>query len=319
MARLGVVGTLVWDTIVPHGEGEAQFTGWGGIAYSLEALEATLPSTWEMFPIVKVGRDLYGEARAMLAGFESVCSLEGLTPVPEPNNRVELRYTDAKRRREILTGGVPGWTWDELWPLADRCDALYVNFIAGWEFDRTTAERLGAEYDRPTYMDVHSLVLDVAPSGERVPRVLEGWERWLGSFDIAQLNDDELAALVPGAGDPLAAAGRVLDLRTSALLVTRGRKAVVYVACENVAARMGRNRAPWPCRRITGQVDIEGGTDALDPTGCGDVWGAVCFVSLLEQKPIEEAMLQANRVAAATAQHRGAGGLADHLRKGLHR
>ncbi len=314
MARLGVVGSLVWDTIVPHGEPEARFAGWGGIAYALEAMAATLGSSWELFPIIKVGGDLFDEARAMLASFESVSSLDGMVRVPEPNNRVELRYTDAKRRREILTGGVPGWTWAELQPLADRCDALYVNFIAGWELDRATADRLGAEYDRPMYLDVHSLVLDVGPDGDRIPRVLEDWERWIGSFDVVQLNDDELASLLPDARDPLAEVGRVLDGRPSAVFVTRGREGVDYVACANVTMLPGSRATPGACSRITGRVGIESHAEAVDPTGCGDVWGAVCFGSLLDQVPLEEAMRAANRAATSAAQHRGATGLAGRLK-----
>ena len=42
MPCLGVVGTLVWDTILPHDDSSEPFVGWGGITYSLEALEAAL-------------------------------------------------------------------------------------------------------------------------------------------------------------------------------------------------------------------------------------------------------------------------------------
>ena len=45
MPRLGVLGTLVWDTI--HGPGgEAAVNDWGGIAYTLAAWAAVAPPGW---------------------------------------------------------------------------------------------------------------------------------------------------------------------------------------------------------------------------------------------------------------------------------
>jgi sugar/nucleoside kinase (ribokinase family) len=157
-------------------------------------------------------------------------------------------------------------------------------------------------------------VLDVGPDGDRIPRVLEDWERWIGSFDVVQLNDDELASLLPDARDPLAEVGRVLDGRPSAVFVTRGREGVDYVACANVTMLPGSRATPGACSRITGRVGIESHAEAVDPTGCGDVWGAVCFGSLLDQVPLEEAMRAANRAATSAAQHRGATGLAGRLK-----
>ena len=48
MKRLGVIGTMVWDTI--HGRGEAGLPveEWGGISYALAGLEAALPPEWEI-------------------------------------------------------------------------------------------------------------------------------------------------------------------------------------------------------------------------------------------------------------------------------
>ena len=55
MPRLGVVGSLVWDTI--HGpDGGEPLNDWGGIAYSLAAWEATVPPGWSMVPIALPAR-----------------------------------------------------------------------------------------------------------------------------------------------------------------------------------------------------------------------------------------------------------------------
>jgi sugar/nucleoside kinase (ribokinase family) len=50
-----------------------------------------------------------------------------------------------------------------------------------------------------------------------------------------------------------------------------------------------------------------------DPTGCGDVWGASFFASLLAQQDLETAMRRANAAAGRNVEHRGATGLHHHL------
>ena len=54
--------------------------------------------------------------------------------------------------------------------------------------------------------------------------------------------------------------------------------------------------------------------DPLDPTGCGDVFGATLCARLLAGDPVEAAIGEANRLAARNATYRGAGGLARFLR-----
>src|SRR2546426_318939 len=92
--------------------------------------------------------------------------------VPEPNNRVTLRYESAERRCEQMAGGVPPWTWPELGPLVHDLDALYVNFISGFEMNLETAQLLRRGFPQFIYADLHSLFLGKEPDGMRVPRTL---------------------------------------------------------------------------------------------------------------------------------------------------
>ena len=55
-------------------------------------------------------------------------------------------------------------------------------------------------------------------------------------------------------------------------------------------------------------------SDDGDPTGCGDVWGATYFSRLLAGDNLNAAILAAHRAAARNVAHRGASGLANHLR-----
>src|SRR5690606_29937512 len=57
--------------------------------------------------------------------------------------------------------------------------------------------------------------------------------------------------------------------------------------------------------------------EAVDPTGCGDGWGATFFARLLDGEALVPAMRSANKAAARNAAHRGATGLHLHLQERL--
>lgn len=302
MPRLGILGTLVWDTIHPPGGesgAEATVSDWGGIAYSLATFEAVRPAGWEAVPLIKVGADLRAEADDFLGRLSSIGGLGGVRTVREANNRVELFYGDAARRCEKLTGGVPGWSWEELEEPALSCDALYVNLIAGWELDLAAARAMRAAFPGWIYCDVHSLPLAVGGDGVRVLRPVPEWPAWRRCFDAVQMNEEELRTLADAPGDPEAAARRTVREGPSRLFVTRG-----------------ADGAAWYARTGDGVVggEVDGrAVDAADPTGCGDVWGTVCAAALLAGMEPDQAAARANRLAARSAAHRGTTGLASVL------
>ena len=145
---LGVLGTLVWDRIWDRDGRSEPIEEWGGIGYALGALSVSIPEGWRLLPILKLGRDLAEDGRRFVQSIPGVDD-SGIIVVPEPNNRVELRYQDDARRMERLTGGVPPWTWPELAPVVELCDALYVNFISGFEMELDTAQALRVGYRGP--------------------------------------------------------------------------------------------------------------------------------------------------------------------------
>jgi sugar/nucleoside kinase (ribokinase family) len=54
--------------------------------------------------------------------------------------------------------------------------------------------------------------------------------------------------------------------------------------------------------------------ETLDPTGCGDVFGAVSCARLLAGDSVEAALHHAAEQSARNARFRGASGLSRHLR-----
>ena len=300
MPRLGVVGTLVWDTI--HGpDGGSPVEDWGGIAYSLAAWDAVAPAGWTAVPILRVGEDLRSSADRFLDDLEAPRSLEYVRSVPEANNRVSLFYHDRSRRCERLTGGVSGWPAAEIEAAAASCDALYVNFISGWEIDRAGAAALGRRFEGLAWCDVHSLILGVRTDGVREPRPLEDRATWLGAFDFVQVNEEELAVL--GRGD--ARSERLADL------LADGPEAV-FLTLGSAGAQWMTGRGPRG-ENVHGALPIEQPVEDADPTGCGDVWGITCFAALLAGAGVAEAVSRANRLAAAAAAGRGTRGLARRL------
>lgn len=305
--RIGILGTLVWDRL--EQPNVAPIQRWGGISYSLAAAAAAIPDGWSVRPIVKVGEDLAEGARRFLASVPGLEAPGAVVVVPQPNNRVHLRYHDQEERFETLTGGVPGWRWDELRPLLDGLDGLYVNFISGFELDLDAARRLRSGLGQPLYADLHSLLLGVAAGGRRVPRRLSEPEAWLAAFDVVQVNEKELR-LVMGSDDALGLARQAVRSRGGALLVTRGAAGAAWFAPSG-------GPRPWDHTNDafdTGVVPVDEPQSMGDPTGCGDVWGATCFVRLLRGESLTTAMAAANRAARINVNHRGAEGLYGHLR-----
>jgi len=315
---LGVVGTLVWDTIRQRDGRQETIEEWGGIGYALEALSRSLPEGWEIRPLIKLGSDLSEEAFRFLREIPRVRVGPGVAVVPEPNNRVELRYRGQIRQAERLSGGVPPWGWTELGPLAAECDALYVNFISGFEMELETAVSLREGFAGPIYADLHSLFLGIGRRGDRIPRPLRHWAEWIRCFDAVQMNEGEFELLGRTHGDPWALASDLVGPQLKLIAVTLGERGAAYVTAGGFSSNPfewpdSRERIALPGPSLSALIESEPELAAGDPTGCGDVWGATCFGRLLGGDPLEEAMRVANRMAARNLQHRGARGLALHL------
>ncbi len=318
MPRVGVIGSLVWDEIHGRDPAAPPVEEWGGIAYALAGLDAALPSDWELVPVIKVGRDLAEPADRFLRTLTRAAPTARFTIVPTPNNRVVLRYQSSERRCERMSGGVPPWSWEELGPMVGDLDALYLNFISGFELGLGTAVALRQGFGGWIYADLHSLLLGMGGDGLRSLQPLPDAPSWFACFDLIQVNEDEMREL---SVDPLGLATGMLDRGVSALLVTLGPQGAVYLAAPGFA-RLGDGRADG---RAAGRTGLAVRTarlaapavDAIDPTGCGDVFGATAFAHLLGGATIEVAVKRASQAAARNATFRGASGLASHLRGSL--
>lgn len=315
MPSLGILGSLVWDIIYGRDPAAPPVEEWGGIAYALGGLDAALEPNWSFVPLIKVGSDLRQEAARLLGTLQRLTPGMRCVEVAVPNNRVTLRYHSAERRAERMSGGVPGWSWGELGPMVRDLDALYLNFISGFEMELGTAQALRQAYHGPIYADLHSLFLAMPPDGLRVLRPLADPEAWFRCFDVVQLNEEELGQLNL---EPMALAAMALSAGVKLLVVTLGARGVVYFAAPGFNG--------WPDGLAGGAVAVPASlpirtalvpapsVEAIDPTGCGDVFGAALMARLMAGEPLEPAIATAQRFAARNATLRGANRLGRLLR-----
>lgn len=335
MPKVGILGSLVWDLIYGRDPLAPPAEEWGGIAYALAGLDASLTPEWEIVPLIKVGRDLSGEAQTFLRSLSRLAPGARCVEVTAPNNRVVLHYQSSERRCERMEGGVPGWTWAELGPMVRDLDAVYLNFISGFELCLGTAQALRQGFKGPIYADLHSLFLGMQQDGIRVLRPLPDASSWFGCFDLIQLNEDEMQQLTR---DPLTLAAQALGVGVSLLTVTLGSRGVAYVAApgfDGLADRRSDGQSVSRSGLLIGSTTKGSGhstdrptdrptvrsalisapqTETLDPTGCGDVFGAAAFARLLAGDSVEAALRHAANLAGRNASFRGAGGLVRHLR-----
>jgi sugar/nucleoside kinase (ribokinase family) len=187
-----------------------------------------------------------------------------------------------------------------------------------------TAQALRQGFQGPLYADLHSLFLGMQHDGVRTLRPLPDAPSWFGCFDAIQLNEDEMRQL---SSDPLALAADALGAGTRLLVVTLGQRGAAYVADPGFngwptlapTSPAGFPAAPAaqsPFRHSAIRTALipAPASDALDPTGCGDVFGAALFARLLSGDAVEPALVAATRMAARNAGFRGASGLSQHLR-----
>lgn len=298
--KVGVLGSLVWDVIHGRDPAAAPVEEWGGIAYALGGFDAALPASWQLVPLIKVGSDLRDQAAELLGTLRRLVPGGRCVEVPVPNNRVTLRYQAGDRRTERMSGGVPGWTWAELGPMVHDLDAIYLNFISGFELELGTAQALRQAFRGPIYADMHSLLFGMPQDGIRVLRPLADPAAWLHCFDIVQMNEDEMTMFAP---DPLALAAQAMAAGVKLLIVTLGPRGAVYFAApgfEGFGSTTEGGSAVRTARVAPPPVE------AIDPTGCGDVFGAALCASLLAGQDPERAIHSANALAARNASLRGA-------------
>jgi sugar/nucleoside kinase (ribokinase family) len=208
---------------------------------------------------------------------------------------------------------VPPWNWAGLKPLLNNLDALYINLISGFELELETLQLIRGHFRGPIYLDLHSLLLGIQADGTRVPRPIADPRAWFACADLLQVNEQEMSLMAP---DPMALAATATHAGVQSLIVTLGKRGVVYFLAPGFdkLADLTRGEAGRVGAIRTALVPAQQVATPGDPTGCGDVFGATYFSRLLTGDTFAVALKAAIHAASRNVVFRGAGGLAAFLR-----
>ncbi|MFH0930915.1 MAG: carbohydrate kinase family protein, partial [Candidatus Zixiibacteriota bacterium] len=235
----------------------------GGILYNILPLALLAPEDFAISPVCNLGSDIYDKMITYLKRLKNV-DLSGISRVGEKNNHVHLYYNEKWNKKEILENLVPKIEFHQVEPYLDS-DYIQINFISGFDIELETLKKMREKTKARIFIDVHSLVLGIKKNGERFFKVPVLWKEYLRIADIVQMNFKEMQILSEKNLDSESKikkfAKEILDLGPEILLVTCGREGVfIYY----------RKKRELICYR-TSSLKLK---DAVDPTGCGDVFSS---------------------------------------------
>ena len=286
-----VIGHLCLDVISHVGGTETQ--SHGGIFFSLAALANLLGENDKIYPVFPVGKPDYDELIDRLKVYPNI-DTSGIYKFNGTTNRVHLMYTNAAERIECSKDISEPIPLKRIRPYLDS-NMILVNMISGFDITLETMDEIRMdvrEEHTPIYLDVHSLTLSIKADDTRFHKPLETWRRWLFMIHAAQMNETEAAILSTERFDEATLAKHALALNTRAMIVTKGKDG--YTAYMDIHKTIKRYDAPG--------IPVE---NAIDATGCGDVFAAAYCAHYLSSQDILASAEFANRVAARKAQLSG--------------
>ena len=283
--KITVIGTIVKDRIIAiDGTVTESF---GGLFYSIEALRALSSPDDRITPISFVGADIYDQVMAYFENDERM-NLKGLYRIDQPNNNVELHYTDAQDRIEYSFDPMPPLSFDHVVPFLDA-DLLLVNLISGWDIKLQDLQRLALDFHGILSIDIHSLTLSRKSDGKRVRYKLKNFDEWLAVPDIIQFNKREFESICHSG-------------------LTIFYKKYCFDQNKIVNLTLGNQGSLSVYREKNEIVKISTPPSELkvvDPTGCGDVFLSAFAYAYYQSKNIINAAMFANWVAGTAGSRKG--------------
>ncbi len=285
--KITVIGHICLD-VISHPDG-SETQSPGGIYFSVATLANLLSPADSVVPVFGVGRNEYDDIIRLLERYPNV-DTSAIYRMNAPTNQVHLIYKDSKERIECSKHIAEPIPIKKIRPHLDA-DIVLVNMISGLDITLETLDEIRMEVrdaKTPIYMDIHSLTLGIREDYTRFHRPVEAWRRWLFMIHAAQMNEEESRVLGAGQYDEDGLAKQVLALNTKALIITRGEQGcTAYVDSHK---HIQRHDCPG--------VPV---TNAVDPTGCGDVFAAAYCVHYGRTRDVVASISFANSIAARKA------------------
>lgn len=297
--KITVIGHLCFDTVHHPNGSAAEGRNPGGIVYTIATLAALCTPNDTITPVVGVSESDYDFFLTWLKKFPQV-KTDGVFKLAGPTNEVHLFYGETGNSRIECSRHIsPPIPFSNIRPYLGA-DGILVNMISGFDVTLETLDRIRMETrDKGTaiYFDFHSLTLGIDQEYRRFRRPISDWRRWCFMLDSVQLSEDEAAGLTTERYNEADLVNQMMPLMVKNLMITRGNRGVTLISQEH--------------KKLT-RTDIPGMplTSTPDPTGCGDVFGAVFFLKYLETHSSRQAAEIANMVAAYHTTYAGTDGLA---------
>ncbi len=292
-----VIGHLCYDEI--NIGGQDPVTGFGGIYYTVASLAAIAGNDHTIIPVFGVGIDREEELYSKISAYSNILT-DGIFTLDHPTNTVKLFYDEAGERIECSEHIAPPIPVSAVEPFMKRSDAVLVNMVSGFDITFDVLYMINDEKrsrNVPVYLDFHSMTLGIDENNKRFRRPMVDWRRWAFQANIIQMSELEASTLTVERLSELQLAKLMMSLGPSAMIITRGERGVhVYytekkkVLDQETPGIALRNRS----NNVPGLSDV-------DPTGCGDVYGAACLYHYGNSGDIVAATKYANRVAARKA------------------
>lgn len=285
--------TVIGHLCIDQHSGELR-EQWGGIIYSLLTLAHLMEERDTIRPIFPVGKQDSDKLMDLLKNYPHI-DTSGITTTEEPTNRVMLFYHEnGERRTECSKQIAAPIPWERIKPLLDA-DGVLINLVSGFDITLETLDRIrmeAREHEIPVHLDLHSLTLGVDPQARRFRKPIPEWRRWCFGLNSIQMSEEEAAGLTTERYDEPALINQLMSLTVNYLLITRGRRGATLVTQSN--KKLQRHE-------LAGE-NLEA---VVDPTGCGDVFGAAWLYTFLKTRDPRVAAQTANHAAALKATVRG--------------
>ena len=297
--RIGVIGHLCLDVVhLPDGSGHERLSeSYGGIFWAVATLANLLSREDVISPVFGIGTNEFDKVIKRLHRYDNV-DTTGIFKMDTPTNQVHLFYgTNGSQRVECskyISDPIP---FSQMENLTD-VDGILINMISGFDVTLETLDRIRVESRKlnvPVHFDFHSLSLGIDTEHKRFRKPVADWQKWCAGINSVQMSEEEAAGLTPEHFGEHSLASAVLSENCHAMIVTRDRRG------GTLFQKNGNRLVKHEFHGIE--------TEAQDPTGCGDVFGAAYMVEFLKNRNHINAVEYANRVAAAKTRFVGVDGL----------
>jgi len=284
-----VIGHICKDVIHSDGKSEDTEERFGGIYYTIAALANLMSERDTLQPVFGVGNGDYEKLISNLKQYKNV-DTSGIFKFKGLTNTVHLIYQSDRQTRTECSRDIAASIPFQRIKSFLSCDGILINMVSGFDITLETLDaiRIETRDDRiPIHFDFHALTLGIDQNHNRFRRPLTDWRRWCFMLHSIQMSEEEAAGITSERFDEVTFTNQLMPLMVNTLLITRGERGVSVIV-QDIHKKLSRRDIPG----------IPTNGSFVDPTGCGDVFGAAYLFAYLKTKDSFVAAEFANAVAS---------------------